>query len=51
MHVKDRKAWLPNMDLNHDKQIQSLLCYRYTIRQFGEGKGIRLCGTVKETEQ
>ena len=25
--------WLPNMDLNHDKQIQSLLCYRYTIRQ------------------
>ena len=21
------------MDLNHDKQIQSLLCYRYTIRQ------------------
>jgi hypothetical protein len=28
------KNWLPNMDLNHDKQIQSLLCYRYTIRQF-----------------
>jgi hypothetical protein len=27
------KKWLPNMDLNHDKQIQSLLCYRYTIRQ------------------
>lgn len=27
------KIWLPNMDLNHDKQIQSLLCYRYTIRQ------------------
>ena len=23
--------WLPNMDLNHDKQIQRLLCYRYTI--------------------
>ena len=23
--------WLPDMDLNHDKQIQSLLCYRYTI--------------------
>ena len=21
------------MDLNHDKQIQSLLCYRYTIGQ------------------
>ena len=26
-------AWLPDMDLNHDKQIQSLLCYRYTIGQ------------------
>ena len=31
--------WLPDMDLNHDKQIQSLLCYRYTIGQDG---GIRL---------
>ena len=31
--------WLPNMDLNHDKQIQSLLCYRYTIRQ--------CCGLLK----
>ena len=31
----DRK-WLPDMDLNHDKQIQSLLCYRYTIGQCGE---------------
>ena len=27
--------WLPDMDLNHDKQIQSLLCYRYTIGQPG----------------
>jgi hypothetical protein len=27
------KRWLPDMDLNHDKQIQSLLCYRYTIGQ------------------
>ena len=27
--------WLPDMDLNHDKQIQSLLCYRYTIGQTG----------------
>ena len=27
--------WLPDMDLNHDKQIQSLLCYRYTIGQVG----------------
>jgi hypothetical protein len=25
--------WLPDMDLNHDKQIQSLLCYHYTIGQ------------------
>ena len=29
------KIWLPDMDLNHDKQIQSLLCYRYTIGQAG----------------
>ena len=28
------KIWLPDMDLNHDKQIQSLLCYRYTIGQW-----------------
>ena len=28
------KKWLPDMDLNHDKQIQSLLCYRYTIGQW-----------------
>lgn len=27
--------WLPDVDLNHDKQIQSLLCYRYTIGQTG----------------
>lgn len=27
------KRWLPHMDSNHDKQIQSLLCYRYTMRQ------------------
>ena len=24
------------MDSNHDKQIQRLLCYRYTIRQGGQ---------------
>lgn len=29
------QQWLPDMDLNHDKQIQSLLCYRYTIGQGG----------------
>ena len=32
MHM-NRRNWLPDMDLNHDKQIQSLLCYRYTIGQ------------------
>ena len=37
MQIVNRKSeivngnWLPDMDLNHDKQIQSLLCYRYTI--------------------
>jgi hypothetical protein len=30
-----RANWLPDMDLNHDKQIQSLLCYRYTIGHAG----------------
>lgn len=34
MKVKWKEnRWLPDMDLNHDKQIQSLLCYRYTIGQ------------------
>ena len=33
------REWLPDMDLNHDKQIQSLLCYRYTIGQTGVSKG------------
>ena len=36
MNLKPNTAdgsWLPDMDLNHDKQIQSLLCYRYTIGQ------------------
>ncbi len=28
-------TWLPDMDLNHDKVIQSHLCYRYTIGQAG----------------
>ena len=31
--------WLPDMDLNHDKQIQSLLCYRYTI---GQARGLKM---------
>ena len=34
--------WLPDMDLNHDKQIQSLLCYRYTIGQAGAGINLKI---------
>ncbi len=41
------KKWLPNMDSNHDKQIQSLLCYRYTIRQFELEQTSYFCPTVK----
>lgn len=41
-------GWLPDMDLNHDKQIQSLLCYRYTIGQSGQpGQPTRSPHTVK----
>ena len=36
--MKLEMKWLPDMDLNHDKQIQSLLCYRYTIGQDGTSK-------------
>ena len=36
MKATSPAKWLPDMDLNHDKQIQSLLCYRYTIGQTGE---------------
>jgi hypothetical protein len=28
--------------LNHDKQIQSLLCYRYTIGQAGACRKVRI---------
>ena len=37
-------GWLPDMDLNHDKQIQSLLCYRYTIGQAGAGINLGISG-------
>ena len=37
-------SWLPDMDLNHDKQIQSLLCYRYTIGQAGAGINLGISG-------
>src|SRR5204863_5524129 len=40
--------WLPDMDLNHDKQIQSLLCYRYTIGQTGACK---LIGPVLQSRR
>ena len=36
------KSWLPDMDLNHDKQIQSLLCYRYTIGQAGADTNLEI---------
>ena len=36
--MKSDGRWLPDMDLNHDKQIQSLLCYRYTIGQTSGSK-------------
>ena len=39
--------WLPDMDLNHDKQIQSLLCYRYTIGQTGAFQGRFFAAGVK----
>ena len=35
-------SWLPDMDLNHDKVIQSHLCYRYTI---GQGEALRKLNT------
>jgi hypothetical protein len=40
--------WLPDMDLNHDKQIQSLLCYRYTIGQTSASK-LELCPAESRT--
>jgi hypothetical protein len=43
------EGWLPDMDLNHDKQIQSLLCYRYTIGQAGACD--RLKGFVSQSSQ
>src|SRR3954454_9079168 len=48
----DRFGWLPDMDLNHDKQIQSLLCYRYTIGQTGRSKvGIGVKESRKQTSK
>src|SRR3954471_23723993 len=45
-HSALRNGWLPDMDLNHDKQIQSLLCYRYTI---GQTASTSLCSATGES--
>ena len=43
------ESWLPDMDLNHDKVIQSHLCYRYTI---GHSKAAgRLDGSLYQSSQ
>ncbi len=42
-------VWLPDMDLNHDKQIQSLLCYRYTIGQAGARENVEI--SAKESSR
>ena len=39
------KSWLPDMDLNHDKVIQSHLCYRYTIGQSGGPQKLKISVT------
>ena len=44
------EGWLPDMDLNHDKQIQSLLCYRYTIGQTSASK-VGFSGAESRIEQ
>jgi hypothetical protein len=44
-----RNIWLPDLDLNQDKQIQSLLCYRYTIGQFNAARKIE--GLVNQSSR
>src|SRR6267378_1289433 len=58
MDAKRQGNWLPDMDLNHDKQIQSLLCYRYTIGQMsaskvkvGQGESRLLKGSTARPER
>ena len=41
---QNQKNRLPDMDSNHDKQIQRLLCYRYTIRQRQRKGNPFVCG-------
>ena len=45
-HRRLQVEWLPDMDLNHDKQIQSLLCYRYTI---GQTRGLKVVRSRAES--
>ncbi len=42
--------WLPDMDSNHDKEIQNLLCYRYTIWHRREADGKKSALGVKATD-
>jgi hypothetical protein len=44
LEVLDYEADLPRMDSNHDKVIQSHLCYRYTTRQKGGKLGYHIVG-------
>src|ERR1041384_126111 len=58
--VGRRTIWLPDMDLNHDKQIQSLLCYRYTIGQrrayklespAAQSRVVKICGGTGQSRR
>jgi hypothetical protein len=42
--------WLPDMDSNHDKEIQNLLCYRYTIWQGRDAENRKSPRGVKATD-
>jgi hypothetical protein len=44
---QSQSRWLPDLDLNQDKQIQSLLCYRYTIGQTAPENPTLFAGRVK----
>ena len=46
--ISTEMNWLPDMDLNHDKQIQSLLCYRYTI---GQWSGVKVSCLLAESSR
>ena len=44
-----RFEWLPDMDSNHDKEIQNLRCCHYTIGQEGWEIGA-VCARVKSRD-